>query len=115
MELMSIGAPPDLLMESLQAASDEIAHARDCFGVASALSGVPVGPGALPIDGILHDTSLEGILTRLLTEGCVEETISTALAAQRLAHRHSPAGRAPRERIVADGTRHAALARRSAR
>ena len=115
MELMSLGAPPDLLSESLGAAADEIAHARDCFGVASALAGAPVGPGPLDVDGILADMSAEGVLTRLLTEGCVEETVSTALAALRLSHATEPAVQATLQRIVADETRHAGLAWRSAR
>ncbi len=115
MELMALGAPPSLLMESLAAAGDEVVHARDCFSVASALSGTDVGPGRLAVDGILDDTTPEGILTRLLTEGCVEETVSTSLAALRLAHTTDPSIRKVLERIVADETRHAALAWRSAR
>jgi|GEM_PF-1987089 len=115
LELMSLGAPPALLMESLQAAQDEVIHARDCFTVASALAGRDIGPGALPMDGVLDDVSVEGILTRLLAEGCVEETVSTSLAAQRLLHAKDPTIRAALERIVADETRHAALAWRSAR
>jgi hypothetical protein len=115
MELMSLGAPPHLLMESLRAAGDEVIHARDCFSVASALSGQDVGPGGLPTNGVLDDPSLEGILTRLLAEGCVEETVSTSLAALRLAYAEDPAIRSTLERIVSDETRHAALAWRSAR
>ena len=114
MELMSLGAPPHLLMESLQAAGDEVMHARDCFSVASALSGQDVGPGCLPTSGALDDPSIEGILTRLLAEGCVEETVSTALAALRLAHAKDPFIRSTLERIVSDETRHAALAWRTA-
>ena len=115
MELMALGAPPDLLLASLQAAGDEIVHARDCFGVASALSGRDVGPGELPVAGVLEDPSVEGILTRLLTEGCVEETVSTSLAALRLAHATDKRIRSTLERIVSDETRHAAFAWRSAR
>ena len=115
LELMSLGAPPALLMESLQAAQDEVVHARDCFSVASALAGEPVGPGPLRVDRILDDPSVEGILTRLLAEGCVEETVSTSLAAQRLARATAPFVRSTLERIVADETRHAALAWRTAR
>ena len=114
-ELMSLGAPPDLVMESLQAAADEVVHARDCFSVASALAGRAVGPGALPVDGILDDVSTEGILVRLLSEGCVEETISTSLAAQRLAYARDPLVRETLQRIVDDETRHAGLAWRTAR
>ena len=115
MELMSLGAPPSLLMESLQAAQDEVLHARDCFTVASALAGRPIGPGSLPVTGVFDDASLEGIFTRLLSEGCVEETVSTALAALRLRHATDPLVRATLERIVSDETRHAALAWRTAR
>jgi len=115
MELMSLGAPPDLLADTLSGAADEIVHARDCFAVASRLAGEPVAPGAFPVDGALDDMSPAGILERVLVEGCVDETVSTALAALRLSYISDPDLRTILQRIIDDETRHATLAWRSAR
>jgi hypothetical protein len=114
-ELMSLGAPPELLADTLAGAADELVHARDCFAVASRLTGQPVGPGSFPVTGALDDMSPKGILERVLAEGCVDETVSTALAALRLSYITDPELRAVLQRIVDDETGHAALAWRSAR
>ena len=44
LELLSLGAPPELVGTAQLAMRDEIAHARIAFGFASAYAGAPVGP-----------------------------------------------------------------------
>ena len=53
LELMAVGAPPELVEAATRAMSDEIAHARLAFGVAERLSGRSRGPGRLPLAGAL--------------------------------------------------------------
>ncbi len=115
MELMSLGAPPDLLQAAIQATADEVRHAQDAFAVASAFAGRDLSPSPLPMDGALADPSVRGILERLLTEGCVDETVSTALAALRLSHVQDTTLVNVLTRIVDDESRHAALAWKTAR
>ena len=58
MQLISFGAPSELVELAIQAQRDEVGHARLAFGLASELAGTPVGPGALSIDGSLDNVSL---------------------------------------------------------
>jgi hypothetical protein len=81
MELLAYGAPSELVQGAAQAIQDEIAHARLCFGVASAYAGVEVGPGALDIAGsVTQRPSPERMLRALIEQGCVGETLSTYVA-----------------------------------
>jgi hypothetical protein len=51
LQLVAVGAPPQLLVDTQQAIRDEIEHARLCFGLASAYAGRKLGPGPLGADG----------------------------------------------------------------
>ena len=51
LDLMRLGAPPELLRASARAAADEVAHAQAAFGIAGALLGHPLGPGPLDTRG----------------------------------------------------------------
>lgn len=111
MHLMAIGAPPDLLEATHQAAIDEIKHARMCFALASAYAGQPLGPGPLPLEGdVLGPLDLPSIAAAAVTEGCVGETLSSieAEAASEIAV--VPAVREVLTVIAEDEGRHAELA-----
>lgn len=110
LHLLSMGAPPGLLLEAQAAMADETEHARVCFALASAYAGRPVGPGALPMDRALDGGSAREIVVTAIREGCVGETAAAIEAAEAAAHAEDPAVRAALEKIAADETRHAELA-----
>lgn len=110
LELMALGAPPELLADVQEAALDEVRHAERCFALA-ARYGSAREPGPMPV---LPPRSPEHgqLAIDTFVEGCVGETIA-ALVATRVA-RHL----GDRDEFVADSWRtvaddegrHAALA-----
>lgn len=115
LDLMSLGAPPELLAEAQRAALDEIEHARVAWSLASLWSGRALGPGPLALDGFPLRHGLEDIVRALVREGCVGETLGAAeaqLAAELAAH---PTMSPLLATIADDEARHAAFAWRSLR
>jgi len=113
LELMALGAPPDLLMATQAAAMDEIRHAKAFFGLASQAAGL--GPGAIPMQAIELRTTPAAFLDALLREACVNETLAAAealAAAQACQDSHVKAVLAE---VARDESRHAALAWRTLR
>lgn len=130
LELMAMGAPPELLGEIQVAAADEVIHARRCFGLAARFSGQAREPGPLPtleprIRGLAADPTPPSpeeaaadwarLAVDTFVEGCVGETIATLIARRGLRSCADPASRATLEQIVEDEGRHAALAWRTIR
>lgn len=110
LELLSLGAPPELLARTQQAMQDETLHARDAFALASRYAGAPVGPGALAIEGSVSSRSPLEIVATAILEGCIGETVAAVEAAECLAHASDPAVREVLSRVARDETRHAELA-----
>jgi hypothetical protein len=110
LDLLALGAPVDLLARTQQAALDEVEHARDAFRLASSFEGAPVGPGPLAAASPTGPTDLVGFARDTFIDGCLNETLSTALAAARLDAATHPQVRAVLEKVVADESRHAGLA-----
>jgi len=110
MQLMSVGAPPELLEQTTAAMADETRHAKMAFALASAFGDRPIGPGPLTIDDALGQESLADMLALVIHEGCIGETIAAAEAAEALDHTNDPAIRNVLITIIDDETRHAALA-----
>lgn len=110
LELMSLGAPSDLLHAVQRAADDEIRHADSAFALASRFAGVSLRPGSLPTAGVAPRQGAARILEGLVREACVGETVGVAEARAALEACTDPQVRAALTRIVADETRHAALA-----
>lgn len=118
MMLLSVGAPPELVVASQRASIEEVAHARDCFALAQRYDGGrPVGPGVLevhdalgpwPGGGATH--TLADLAALTTEEGCIGETLGVALASEQLALAQDPQVRRVLARIVKDETRHAELA-----
>lgn len=112
MELMAVGAPPQLLDDTLRAAQDEVRHARACYGMASRFTPTIQGPGPLRAASPRAPTLVQVAVDAFL-EGCIGET-TAALVAERGAamatDRHAQdllAG------VAADEAEHAALAWRT--
>ncbi|WP_437806125.1 ferritin-like domain-containing protein [Sorangium sp. So ce1078] len=114
LQLLSLGAPPELVGAAQAAMGDEAEHARMCFELASAFAGRGVGPGPLAIDGALGGEGARAILVTTLREGCIGETIAAIEAAEAALHATDPAVRRALEKIAEDETRHAELAFRFA-
>lgn len=111
LELLAVGAPPELVEAAHRAAIDEVRHARACFALAGAYRGRPVGPSSFPFEGRVDvSADLAHVAARTVEEGCVGETVAAVLAAEQLAGAADPAVRAALEVIAADEARHAALA-----
>lgn len=110
LQLLSLGAPPELVEGCTRALADETAHAKLCFTLASAYAGRSIGPGRLDVSSSLEASSLADIVDLVLLEGCIGET-KAALEALELADTATdPVIRAAYARIAADEERHAELA-----
>lgn len=110
LQLLSLGAPSELVREAQLASLDELDHARFFFALASAEAESVLRPGALDIRGALDDLSLAVLIESNLLEGCIGETE----AAERLRERAAGVGnaelRASLLAIADDEARHAELA-----
>jgi hypothetical protein len=80
LELLALGAPPDLVVRANRAAIQEVEHARLCFAVASAYSGAPIGPAPLPkaLEGDTVDLFRVG--REALLDGCLREGLAAEVA-----------------------------------
>lgn len=108
LQLLGLGAPPELVMEAARAQADEVRHARLAFGIAAAL-GDTGGIGALDVRGeVVTDPSV--VLRETFLGGCVGETVAAAIAAAARDQAVDPAIRAALDVVARDETRHAALA-----
>lgn len=110
LQLMSLGAPPELIERATRAMADETKHAKACFAVASAYAGEPVGPGALAVERSLDEMSLVEIVVNTIREGCIGETVAAIEAREAAEHASDPTVRALLQTISEDETRHAELA-----
>lgn len=113
LQLLSMGAPLELIEASNRAQADEARHARLAFELATGYAGAPVGPGPLSLAGPLLDADWEAILRTTIEEGCIGETcaaMEAALAADLCAE---PAVAQILRGIAEDEARHAALAWRA--
>jgi len=81
MELMAVGAPPELIEASHHAALDEVRHARICFALARAYLRRDVGPGPLPLPSP-RVSSIADVAADAFLEGCVGESLSALVAAR---------------------------------
>jgi hypothetical protein len=110
LELLSVGAPAELVREAIAAMHDEVEHARLAFGLASEYAGEPIGPGPLSLDAAMPARGLADIAVAALVEGGVGETLAAVRAATAADEEPDPAVRTVLETIASDETRHAALA-----
>lgn len=110
LQLMSLGAPAELLRDVQLAALDELRHADFFFELASRQAGQRLEPGALDVAGALDDFSLAGLIESNLLEGCIGETLAAEQLRERAARSSDAALQAELLQIADDETRHAALA-----
>lgn len=115
LQLMAIGAPPELLADTQRAAGDEVRHAQVAYGLASAYGGEAMGPGPLDLRNLPLQYDFMTVMRGLVEEACVGETLGAAEAAEAAANCVDPVVRAILEEIAEDEARHAALAWKSLR
>lgn len=115
LQLLSLGAPADLVADVQRAALDEVGHAQACYELASRYAGRALGPGELPMPRQLTVVPLAQAAAEAVHEGCVAETIAAQQAHEQLQHALDPQVRAALQVIAADEARHAALAYRFVR
>jgi hypothetical protein len=109
LELLSLGAPAELVRASQSALGDEIRHAQTCFGLASAYAGKPLGPGALSSAGALGDASFEAIVLTAMLEACIGESVAAIEAEEAALRAKDPTVRGALFGIAEDEKRHAEL------
>jgi len=110
LQLLSVGAPADLVMRAHQSALDEIKHAQLSFGLASSFSGIPQSPSDFHPHSISIEPDLFSICSATAREGCVAETISSLRAASELEEETDPIVRSVLETIINDESNHSILA-----
>jgi hypothetical protein len=109
MDLLALGAPPELVTDANGALADELAHARICFGLASTYAGASRGPGRIDVGGALQGGSSSEILDTTFREMCIGETCAAMEVAESALHATEPTVRAALAQIADDETRHATL------
>ncbi len=115
LQLLQLGAPPQLVEAATSAMSDETRHAKLAFGVASRYARKPLGPGQLDIERSLGEASLLEVVRLVMREGCIGETAAALEAREIAEHVTEPSLRASIARVAEDETRHAELAWRFVR
>lgn len=114
LELIAVGAPPELVADAHAAALDEVRHTRTCFSIARALDGRDEEPAAFPEarHAIARTTSRTDALVRLAREAVIDGALNEGVAGRvlaRLAPRcASPELGAHLRAMAADESRHAA-------
>jgi hypothetical protein len=115
LQLLALGAPPELVEACNRALVDETAHARLCFGLASAYAGRALGPGPLDVQCSLDAVSLIDVVDLVIAEGCFGETRAALEALEAADNAEDPVIRAAYAGIADDEQRHAELAFRFVR
>lgn len=114
LELLSLGAPSDLIMRTNAALVDETKHARVAFALASVYHGKRIGPGRLSMEGVMADgDDITSFVRRVIREGCVGETVAAVEAGEAGTRANDPVVRQTLEMIAADESEHAELAWRT--
>ncbi len=110
LELLSLGAPAELVGETLRAAEDERRHAIAAFTLASHYGRVELAPGPLDIRDCLGASSAAEIAERVAGEGCVAETVSALLIGEAAERAEDLAVREHLTRVAEEESAHALLA-----
>jgi hypothetical protein len=114
LELVALGAPPELIAGSQRDALDELRHTELCFSLARALDGAAESPGAFPAALSARSSSLPrtAALARLavdsLVDGALHEGVSARVIARLVKRCEDPATREALREIAADEGRHSA-------
>ena len=113
LDLMALGAPPDLVADANRDALDEIRHTELCFGLARAIDGSSESPGAFPEAARARTLSrsrtlaLAQLAVDSLVDGALHEGVSARIIAKLARRCEAPAIHTILKEIAADEGRHA--------
>jgi len=112
LQLMALGAGPDLVRACHEAALDEIDHARRCYALAGVYGAKAWGPGHFAaLRGVRPGrATLPAIARESLRDGCLMEGFSAAYLGEAAQRAADPALRATLSAMAQDEARHASLA-----
>ncbi|HEX2658580.1 MAG TPA: hypothetical protein VHU40_09915 [Polyangia bacterium] len=111
LQLLGVGAPPQLIEASHRAAIDEVHHARISFALASKFLQATLGPAGIPLAGdLLGDGSLATAALETVRDGCVGESLAAAEAEAAAREAEDEILRAAMTSIARDEGQHAELA-----
>ncbi|MGC4094199.1 MAG: ferritin-like domain-containing protein [Polyangiaceae bacterium] len=110
LELLSFGAPRELVELCNGALRDETLHTELAFALASAYHGARLGPGALDVGGALDVSSLAHSVRTAFVEGCIGESVAAIEAATARDAALDPCVAQVLELIARDEACHAELA-----
>lgn len=115
LDLMAVGAPPELVTASQSDAMDEVRHAAACFAIARDLDGRAESPSPFPdarTRKVLFTLSRPVALTQIaidaLADGVLNEGIASRLLAQLAKKCELPTMAVTLREMAADESRHAA-------
>ncbi len=103
LDLVALGAPPELIARAHRAALEEIEHARLCFSLASAYAGRAIGPGPL------GTTDAARVLRESVRDGLIGEGLAAERARREVAS--DPTVAAVLARIAREESEHSLLGR----
>jgi hypothetical protein len=109
LQLVAVGAPPELLTDALRAGMDEVEHTRRCLALAARYDGEALGPTTLACAADGLTTSLSAVAAAAVREGCVGETCSALLAMAQRQRATDAFAHAALDRIAEDEAGHAEL------
>ena len=110
LQLMSLGAPSELLIASQAASIDEIKHAKMCYSLASIFINTDISPESLDVEESLGDLDVKSIIKSVIREGCIEETLAAIEAHFRANHSEDLEIKQVLNEIAEDEMKHAQLA-----
>jgi hypothetical protein len=114
LDLMALGAPPELVSAAQRDALDEIRHTELCFSLARALDGSMSGPGPFPEPQRARrlprgrTLALARLAVDSLVEGALHEGVSARILSKLSARSEEPSIGAVLRELAADEGRHAA-------
>ena len=108
-QLVALNAPAELVRRCRAAAADEVRHARRCFALARAYSGIDWTAGTLRIPDD-EAVELSGVALESLVDGCVGEGIAADLANAGAQQALDPVIKESLAMIAVDEAAHAELA-----
>jgi hypothetical protein len=113
LQLLSLGAPMELVSASNEAQADETRHTAMAFEFAAAYAGTRVIAGPIDLRGAFATQSVEEILRTTIQEGCCGETFASMEVGEAARVATVPKIRAALASVAADESRHAVLAWRT--
>jgi hypothetical protein len=113
LQLLALGAPPELLGAVHRAALEEVGHAERCWALAARFGAGSLAPGRFPFaEGVALDVSLADLAAAAVREGCLGETLGAHVAALAAELAEEPDVKAALAAIAAEEEAHAVLSYR---